>query len=238
MSTEKTQGLIIEDVKGGQVANHGGRAQTKNAWLRKPPPDLAKPFGFFYWPLEVTALVVAIVAGLLFARVIDAGALSVHWTITFNVNVAVALIILVAGIIIMLPKALKKPAEVLNSSSIVSMVVLLLVVLYFFSGGIPLGPVKGIDLGTFSYTIAALDFNLLGSALLAIVLFCLAFRRSYVSILSLLVLFLWWGFSIEGLDFSIFSDFVTSQAGTSLLRTMVPPSWNYFGSVIQPMLLT
>jgi phosphonate ABC transporter permease subunit PhnE len=238
VSTEKTQGLIIEDVKGGLATNSRERAQTKITWLRKPPPDLAKPFGSFHWPLELIALVIAIAAALLFARVIDAGAVSVHWTITFNVNVAVALIILVAGMVIMVPKALKKPGEALNTSSIVSLVVLLLVALYFFSGAIPLGPLKGIDLGTFSYTIAALDFNLLGSALLAIVLFCLAFRRSYISILSLLVLFLWWGFSIEGLDFGIFSEIATSQSGAGLLRTMVPPSWNYFGSVIQPMLLT
>jgi phosphonate transport system permease protein len=59
-----------------------------------------------------------------------------------------------------------------------------------------------------------------------------------ISIIALAVLFLWWGFSIDGLNFGIFSELLTSQAGTSLLRTMVPPSWSYFNLVIQPMLLT
>ncbi|BCL77746.1 phosphate/phosphonate ABC transporter permease [Ktedonobacteria bacterium brp13] len=238
MLIEKTDGYAIEDRKGGHAKNSSNRVQVEHLWLRKPPPDLAKPFGAFFWPLEVTALAVAICAALLFARVIEVGAVSVNWVVTFNVNVAVALIIIVAGIAVMVPKALKKPREVLNTSSIVSLVALLVVALYFLSGDIQLGPVQGINLGTFSYTIAALDFNLLGSALLAVVLLCLAFRKSSISILALLVLFLWWGFSIEGLNFSIFSELVTSQSGASLLRTMVPPSWSYFGLVIQPMLLT
>ncbi|HEX4202992.1 MAG TPA: phosphonate ABC transporter, permease protein PhnE [Ktedonobacteraceae bacterium] len=238
MSIEKTGGTAIEDLKGGQAGGHSNRAQAKNTWLRTPPPNLAKPFGSFYWPLEATALVVAICAALLFARVIDVGAVSVNWVVIFNVNVAVALIVVAAGIVVMVPKALKKPREVLNTSNVVSLVALLLVALYFLSGDIQLGPVKGIDLGTFSYTIAALDFNLLGSALLAVVLLCLAFRKSSISIIALLVLFLSWGFHIDGLNFGIFSELVTSQSGTNLLRTMVPPSWGYFSSVIQPMLQT
>lgn len=238
MSIEETDKTTIEDLR---VVNSGitdGRTQAKNRWFRKPAPDLAKPFGFFHGPLECTALVVAICAALLFARVIDAGSIFINWALTFNVNVAVALIIAVLGAIAIVPRAIKKPREVLNSNSIVSIVALLLVALYFLSGGIPLGPVKGIDLGTFSYTFVALDFNLLGSALLAAVLLWLAFRRSLISIISLLVLFLWWGFSIDGLNFGIFSELFTSQSGTSLLRTMVPPNWSYFSSVIQPMLLT
>jgi phosphonate transport system permease protein len=238
VSIEETDKTTIEDLRVVNSGIHDGRTQAKNGWFRKPTPDLATPFGFFYWPFELTALVVAICAALLFARVIDAGSVSVNWTLTFNVNIAVALIIAVLGAVAIAPKAIKKPREVLNSNSIVSIIALLLVALYFLSGDIPLGPVKGLDLGTFSYTFAALDFNVLGSALLAAVLLWLAFRRSIISIISLLVLFLWWGFSIDGLNFGVFSELFTSQSGTSLLRTMVPPNWSYFSSVIQPMLLT
>ncbi|GHO83905.1 phosphonate ABC transporter, permease protein PhnE [Dictyobacter formicarum] len=238
MSIEETDKTTIEDLR---VVNSGipdGRTQAKNSWFRKPTPDLTKPFGFFHWPLEFTALAVAICAALLFVRVIDAGSVSINWALTFNVNIAVALIIAVLGTVAIVPKAIKKPREVLNSTSIVSITVLLFVALYFLSGDIPLGPVKGINLGTFSYTFVILDFNLLGSALFAAVLLWLAFRRSIISIISLLVLFLWWGFSIDGLNFGVFSELFTSQSGTSLLRTMVPPNWSYFSSVIQPMLLT
>ncbi|GLV53586.1 hypothetical protein KDH_04380 [Dictyobacter sp. S3.2.2.5] len=238
MSIEESKKTADEDLRVVNSGIEGGHTRTTPRWFSKPAPDLAKPFGSFHWPLEMTALLIAVIASLLFACVIDAGTLTINLAFAFNVNLAVALIIIVSGLIMVVPKAIRKPKEVFSPNSTISIVVLLLVALYFLSGAINLGPLKGIDLGTFAYTISALDFNLLGCALLVGVLLWLAFRKSMLSMLALVVLFLWWGFSIQGLNFGIFSEILSSQAGASLLRTMVPPSWNYFNSVIQPMLLT
>ncbi len=238
MSMEETAKTVVKDLSVVDSGIQDNGAQKMKSWFRKPTPNLSKPFGSFHWPLECIAIVVAIIAVLLFARVIDVGSADVSWLIKFNVNVAVALIIVVLGIATMLPRAIKNPREALNSNSIISVIILLLIALYFLSGDIPLGLVKGINLGTFIYTIAALNFGLLGGALLFIVLLWLAFRGSIISILATLGMFLWWGFSIDGLNLSIFSEILTSQSGAGLLHTLVPPDWSYFGSVIQPMLLT
>lgn len=205
MSMEETAKTVVKDLSVVDLGIQDNGAQKMKSWFRKPTPNLSKPFGSFHWPLECIAIVVAIIAVLLFARVIDVGSADVSWLIKFNVNVAVALIIVVLGIATMLPRAIKNPREALNSNSIISVIILLLIALYFLSGDIPLGLVKGINLGTFIYTIAALNFGLLGGALLFIVLLWLAFRGSIISILATLGMFLWWGFSIDGLNLSIFS---------------------------------
>src|SRR5689334_7056052 len=122
-----------------------------NRWVRKPTPDLSKPFGSLYWPLAIPALLCALAAALLFARIIDLGAISVNWTLRFNVNIAVALIVLVAGALAIVPKAVKNPQKWHDWNTIISIVVLVLVAFYFLSGSGNMGPVKGLDLGTFAY---------------------------------------------------------------------------------------
>lgn len=238
MSIEETANTAMNDLSVVNSGTQNDRVQKMKNWFRKPTPDLAKPFGSFHWLLEITAIVIAIIAAFLFAQVIDVGSVDVSWTIKFNVNVAVALIIVVREIAVMLPRAIKKPQEVLNSNIIISTIILLLTALYCLSGDLPLGPVKGINLGTFIYTITALNFNLLGGTLLFIILLWLAFHGSIISMLASLGMFLWWGFSIDGLNLSIFSEIFSSQSGAGLLSTMVPPNWSSFGLVIQPMLLT
>ncbi len=214
------------------------RAVNINIWLRKPTPDLAKPFGSLYWPLALPALLCSLAAVLLFARVIDAGAITINWTLQFNVNMAVALIVLLAGALAIVPKALKHPHIWRDRNTLVSIVVLLLACLYFVSGAGHFGPIKGLDLGTFAYTFTSLDSNLLCIALLAAILVWLAFNGSVISAIVLLGLFLWWGFNLEGFGWDTITSIFTSETGGSLLKTMIPPDWSYFSHVIDPMLIT
>ena len=209
-----------------------------NGRIRKPTPDMTKPLGALYWPLAVPALVCSLVAVLVFTHAIELGAIPTNWTIRFNVNIATALIIVLAGALVIVPKLLKSSLEWRNRNTIISIVVLALVALYFLSGALPLGPLKGLNLGTFIYTIASLSLNLLALTLLTIALVWLAFNGSLISGFVLFILFLWWGFSLEGFNWATISSIFTSPTGGSLLATMIPPDWSYFGSVINPMLVT
>ncbi len=209
-----------------------------NGRIRKPTPDMTKPLGALYWPLALPVLICSLLAVLVFTYAIELGAIPVNWTIQFNVNIATALIIVIAGTVAIVPKLLKSSHEWRNRNTLVSVVVLILVALYFLSGALPLGPLKGLNLGTFLYTITSLSINLLVLALLALALVWLAFNGSLISGIVLFVLFLWWGFSLEGFNWSTISSIFTSPTGGSLLATMIPPDWSYFGSVINPMLIT
>ena len=209
-----------------------------NGRIRKPTPDMTKPLGALYWPLAIPALVCSLLAVLVFTHTIELGVIPTNWTIRFNVNIATALIILLAGTLAIVPKLMKSSLEWRNRNTIVSIVVLVLVALYFLSGALPLGPLRGLNLGTFVYTITSLSFNLLALALLTIALVWLAFNGSLISGSVLFILFLWWGFSLEGFNWSTISSIFTSPTGGSLLATMIPPDWTYFGSVINPMLVT
>jgi phosphonate ABC transporter permease subunit PhnE len=210
----------------------------RKGWVRKPVPDMSKPFGALYWPLAAPAIACSLAAIILFGRFIDFGVLSVNWTIRFNVNVVVALVVLLAGMPVIIPRILKNAHEWRNRNTLVSIIVLLLLALYFLSGWMPLGPLKGIDLGTFNYTIAALDINWLCVALLVLSLLWLAFNGSVISGMVLFILFLWWGFNLEGFGWGTFTSIFTSQSGGDLISTMVPPNWSYFSHVINPMLIT
>ncbi|MBA2679118.1 MAG: phosphate/phosphonate ABC transporter permease, partial [Ktedonobacteraceae bacterium] len=214
------------------------RKYFENGRIRKPTPDMTKPLGTLYWPLALPALLCSLLAVLVFTHTIELGAIPTNWTIQFNVNIVTALIILLAGALAIVPKLLKNPLEWRNRNTLVSIVVLVLVALYFLSGALPLGPLKGLNLGTFAYTITSLSLNLLALALLAIALVWLAFNGSLISGVVLFVLFLWWGFSIEGFGWSTITSIFTSPTGGSLLATMIPPDWSYFGRVIDPMLIT
>jgi len=70
-----------------------------NRWLQRPEPDLTKPLGALHWPLVMTGLLCSAAVVLLFARIIDLGSILVGWTLTFNVNIAVALLVLLLGVL-------------------------------------------------------------------------------------------------------------------------------------------
>lgn len=209
-----------------------------NGRIRKPTPDMTKPLGALYWPLAIPALLCSLLAVLMYTHTIELGAISTNWTIRFNVNIATALIILLAGALAIVPKLLKSSLEWRNRNTLISMVVLVLVALYFLSGALPIGPLKGLNLGIFTYTITTLSLNLIALALLTVALVWLAFNGSLISGGVLFILFLWWGFSLEGFNWTTISSIFTSPTGGSLLATMIPPDWTYFGSVINPMLVT
>lgn len=214
------------------------REPGRRRWLRRPTPDMARPFGSLYWPLAAPALLGALAAILLFTRVIDFGTVTVNWPVQFNVNLVVALIILLAGALTMVPRLRKHPQELRQTNTIISIVLLVLVAAYFLLGSGQLGPIHGLNLGTFQWTITTLDINWLCIFALAIVLVWLAFEGSLISVATLLLLFLWWGFSLEGFSWGTFASIFTSQTGNSLLATMIPPNWSYFSHVITPMLIT
>ncbi len=214
------------------------RKYFENGRIHRPTPDMTKPLGTLYWPLALPALICSLLAVLVFTHAIELGAIPTNWTIQFNVNIATALIILLAGALAIVPKLLKSSLEWRNRNTLVSLVVLVLVALYFLSGALSLGPLKGLNLGTFAYTLTSISLNLIALALLAIALVWLAFNGSLISGIVLFVLFLWWGFSIEGFSWSTITSIFTSPTGGSLLSTMIPPDWSYFGRVIDPMLIT
>jgi len=229
------------EVKGGEmpvVKNPPRRKYFENGRIRKPIPDMSRPLGSLYWPLAIPALLCSLLAVLVFTHLIELGSVATNWNLLFNVNVATALILLLAGALAIVPKLLKNPLEWRNRNTILSFVVLVLVALYFLSGALPLGPFKGLDLGTFTYALTSLSINLLALMLLVIALVWLAFNGSFISGLFLFILFLWWGFSIEGFGWSTITSIFTSPTGGSLLATMIPPDWSYFSRVIDPMLIT
>ncbi|GAC1363000.1 MAG: hypothetical protein PVSMB5_19860 [Ktedonobacteraceae bacterium] len=209
-----------------------------NGRLRKPTPDMTRPLGALYWPLAIPALLCSLLAVLVFTHAIELGSIPTNWDVLFNVNIVTALIILLAGALSIVPKLRKSALEWRNRNTLVSIVVLLLVALYFLSGALPLGPLKGLNLGTFTYTITSLSLNLLALTALTIALVWLAFNGSLISGLVLFVLFLWWGFSLQGFGWDTITSIFNSPTGASLLSTMIPPDWSYFSHVIDPMLIT
>ncbi len=225
-----------------QVKLTGSTLVKRRSWLsgrfHRPTPDLTKPLGTLYWPLAAPALICVLLAILLFSHTIDLGLVSTNWTIRFNVNIVVTLIILALGVFAIVPRIRRNSKEWLNRSSLISMVVLALVVLYLLLGANSLGPIHGLDLGTFNYTIETLSINTLVLWLLVAIFVWLAVNGSVISVLAILGLFLWWGFSIQGFGWDTFTSLFTSESGNSLLRTMIPPDWSYFSHVLDPMLVT
>lgn len=213
------------------------RDRSLQTWMRKPSPDLAKPFDSFYWPLAAPALLCSLVAVVLFAHIIDLGSISVNWTLQFNVNIAVALIILLAGALAIIPRARKNPRLWRERNTHISLVLLVLLAAYFLIGAGHLGPINGLDLGIFTYTFTDININQLVMTLLIILLLWLAFQRSIIAGVALFVLFLWWAFSLQGFSWDNISSLFSSQ-NAGLLKSMLPPKWSYFSLVINQMLVT
>ncbi len=193
--------------------------------------DLARPFGIPNWPTLGLLLVLAIFATVFFADIIDLGKAAINWKLTFNVNLVSGLLVMLAGAITIVPKALKD-RQVLRSQNTIGSVVLLLLVSGFFLFSVA-------NLGNFVYTLDNLDLGaVVGLLFLGGILALAVVRRSVIAIVVLLGFFLWWGFSIRAFGFVTLVDLFTSSNGGRLLRSLTPPRWEYFAKVIDPMFLT
>ena len=223
------------------VATAGSQGSTGfPGWLRGPEPDLRRPFGKLRWTLAIPAGACTLLAALLFSRVVDCGSLDAGWTIAFPVNITIGIVLLLLMLYTTGAKAFKRPRTHAwrNRNSLISLILLLVLSGYFALGAASLGPIHGIDLGTFTYTIQTLDINSLLILVLVAVLVGLALMRSAIAGAALLVGFIWWGCSIDGFGWQSFVDLFTSPSGGRFLHEMVPPDWSYFGNVINPLLLT
>lgn len=213
------------------------RDRSFQTWVRKPVRDLSKPFDSLHWPLAAPALFCSLAAVLLFTRIIDLGSIPINWALQFNVNVAAALIILLAGALATIPRARKNPRIWSERNTYISLGLLVLLAAYFLLGGGHLGPINGLNLGIFTYTFTNISSNVLVMALLIILLFWLAFQGSRIAGVALFGLFLWWGLSLPGFSWDNISGLFSSQ-NAGLLKSMLPPKWNYFSLVLTQMLLT
>ncbi|GCE23346.1 PhnE/PtxC family ABC transporter permease [Dictyobacter kobayashii] len=203
---------------------------TRKHIFQPSEPDLRRPLGAIHWPLALPGIVLLLASGLLFTRVIDFGSLPFQWTLTFDVNILLSVVIILAGAVAIVPGALKHKQAWRNRTTWVSLVVLVLVAAFF--------AFKIIDLGTFKYAFDGLDINGLLLIVLIALLVCLAFVGSKIAGIGLLILFLWWGLSIDGFGLGTFHDIFTSDNGSRLFKEMVPPNWSYFANVTEPLLLT
>jgi phosphonate transport system permease protein len=210
------------------------KSVQKSDFLReladRPEAVLLRPFGKPNWPIFGLVVALSAVAIIFFADIINLGKLDLNWTIQFDVNILTTLVIIIAGIVSVAPRAVKNPQILREQSTFWSLVVLVVVALFILF--------KVVDLGTFTYTITKLD----SSTLVAVVptggLLFLAWRGSKVATTALSLFFLWWGFNIINFGFITVTDLFTSENGGRLLRSMTPPNWKYFTKVIDPMLLT
>lgn len=209
-------------------------------WLRGPEPDLRRPYGQLRWVLALPSGICVLLAALLFSRVIDLGVVNAGWTIAFPVNITIGIVLLLFAVLTIGTKAFKrtKAPVSFNRNSLLSLILLLLLAGYFALGTAHLGPLQGINLGTFTYTMQTLDINVLLVLLLALFLIGLALLGSLLAGVALLIGFIWWGCSIDGFGWTTFVSFFTSPGGGRFLQEMVPPDWSYFGDVINPLLLT
>ncbi len=143
-----------------------------------------------------------------------------------------------ATIISVAPK-IKTLKQLRNQSTLTSIFLPVLVALFFFS--------HLINFGIFNYTQDKIDLSsVLGLVMIGGIL-ALAFRGSKLAVVVLAGYFLWWGFSVrvkgagptsENFGFTTIIDLFTSEKGGLLAGRFVPPKWDYFTRVIDPMLLT
>ncbi|GHO41962.1 phosphonate ABC transporter, permease protein PhnE [Ktedonospora formicarum] len=229
------------------VSPNGTRAVAQNQvrtgfqrWLRGPEPDLRLPLGKLRWMLALSSGGCALLAALLVSRVIDFGSMNAGWMISFPVNMTIGILLLLLMLYNIGVKAFKRPRTDAwrSRNSLISSILLLALAGFFLLGAGHLGPLHGIDLGIFTYTVQAVDINLLLVLVLVMLLACLALMRSALAGVTLLVGFVWWGCSIDGFGWQSFVDLFTSPSGGRFLQDMVPPDWSYFGNVINPLLLT
>ncbi|WP_242527366.1 phosphonate ABC transporter, permease protein PhnE [Ktedonosporobacter rubrisoli] len=228
MSIQEKDRAALADLK--KEANHEQPEQRKGSFFRRPERDLSRPFAMPYWPLVLPVLLCAIIMALLGTHMIDLGTIAVSLTLSFNVNIAVAALILLGGAISLVPRAIKNPQTLRSSNTIISFVVVALVAVFFAT--------RLADLGTFVYTLELLDINVIVILLLMIGLVVLALRGSQLAGAVVILLFLAWGLSVKGFGLSTFSDLFQSESGIRLLRTLMPPRWSYFSHVTDALFLT
>ncbi|GCE31005.1 hypothetical protein KDA_64890 [Dictyobacter alpinus] len=222
--------MSIREEEAKTVASTPPRSGMRRQFFQLPEPDLRRPLGAIHWPIAIPALVLLLLAGLLFTRIIDFGSMPFQWTLAFDVNILLSLVILFAGALAIVPGAMKNRQNWRNRTTWISIGVLVLVAIFFFF--------KLVNLGTFTYTFNGLDINGLCLIVLVALLAALAFKGSKFAGLGLLLLFLWWGISIDGFGLGTFQDIFTSDNGSRLFREMVPPNWSYFANVTTPLFLT
>ncbi len=238
MSIEERDALEVGSPKKEAASEPSNRlsdaAQSEiflNELNRGPNRDLAKPFGTPDWPALGALLAFSVAAIVFFADYINLGQTTVNWNLSFDVNLVSSLLILLAGAVLIGPKAAKNP-RILRSQNTLSPLILILIVAAFFF-------FKVLDLGTFVYTLGKLDLGaLVGLLCLGVIIALAVVRRNAIALLVLAGFFLWWGFSIKSFGFVTVVDLFTSENGGRLLRSMTPPRWDYFAKVIDPMMLT
>jgi phosphonate ABC transporter permease subunit PhnE len=191
---------------------------------------LLKPFGSLNWVLFGPLLVCLAAALLFFTRTINLGDAAVNWKFNFNVNLTAGSLVLLVGILLTLPKVIKEPQTLRSQSTLTSIGLMALVTAFFFFGVL--------NLGTFNYTLDNLSLSAVVGLLFVGAILFLATRGSLWSIVTLISLFLWWGFSIQDFGLTTVADLFTSSNGGRLLRSLTPPKWDYFDRVIDPMMLT
>jgi phosphonate ABC transporter permease subunit PhnE len=200
-------------------------------FLKGSDKALARPFSTPHWPLAIPALVCTVALVLLSTRVINLGILTLNWTLSFNVNIAIALAIVLTGVVIFLNKVRTNLKELRSATTLISLGMVALLTALFLS------PI--LNLGTFLYTLETLEVNVILGLLLVIALVALAFRGSRIATGILVILFIWWGVSIKDFNiFIMFRDLFTSENGGRLVRSLMPPNWKYFSHVIDPLFIT
>lgn len=192
--------------------------------------DLAKPFGDPDWRRLGPLIVCTVAALLFFTQIIPLGKAALGWNVRFDVNLIVAALVLLAGVISLGPKIAKNRQLLRNQTTLASLALVILISAFFL--------LEVVDLGTFNYTLDRVDLNAAVGLFFIVAMVGLAFWGSVLAVPVLTAFFLWWGFSIEDFGFATIGDLFTSENGGRLLRSMTPPRWDYFSRVIDPMLLT
>ncbi|GCE48970.1 phosphonate ABC transporter permease subunit PhnE [Thermosporothrix hazakensis] len=224
---------IERNLKSGQATDP--RLQKRYDFFQRfqhsPDRTLIHPLQIPKWSLTLPALLCALGIVLLAQHLISLGTYTVNWTIAFDLNSAVAILILVTGAVSMALKARHNLKELRSTQSIISLVVLLALAGFFFA--------RVLNVGTFTYTLQTLDSNFLVSLLLACGLVFLAFRGSKFASGILFGLFIWWGFNIKDFDWlNALQGLFSSSAGAKLVKELLPPDWTYFGNILDALAIT
>ena len=220
------------------VAGFGGptdpiqtREQNFYSGLSQPETrQLVRPFGLPNWGRVLPSLVCLVLAIAFFTHNPNLGLTTLNWTIRFDVNLVVTLIIVILAIASVGPKAAKNPHILREQSTLASLILLGLAAAFFLF--------RVLDFGNFNFLVDKIDLSTFLGLVLLVPLIVLAFAGSLTAVIGLVSLFFWWGFNIEDFGLRTVGDLFTSKNGGRLLGALTPPRWEYFTKVIDPLLLT